>query len=98
MYPCDSVSCAAQSYVGASSKRPGDQDETFHLDIGHSMFLKARGDKLHNAPLTPGNGPTRILDLGTGTGIWVLDMAEYVSELEWLVSNFANNIWSQEIS
>lgn len=34
-----------------------------------------RGE-LHNAPL---ENPQEILDLGTGTGIWALDMAEYTS-------------------
>jgi ubiquinone/menaquinone biosynthesis C-methylase UbiE len=30
-------------------------------------------DELHLAPL---ENPQRILDLGTGTGIWAMDMAE----------------------
>lgn len=76
MYPCDSVRLcrtpAAREFVDI----PCEQDETFHLDIGHSLFLKARSDKLHSAPITTSDGQTRILDLGTGTGIWVLDMAE----------------------
>ena len=42
------------------------------------MFLKARAGKLHSAPINADDGQTRILDLGTGTGIWVLDMAEYI--------------------
>lgn len=29
--------------------------------------------KLHNAPL---KNPQRILDLGTGTGIWAIEMGE----------------------
>ena len=31
------------------------------------------GGQLHFAPLSQ---PKKILDIGTGTGIWVLDMAE----------------------
>lgn len=34
------------------------------------------GGELHNAPVT---SPQNILDLGTGTGIWSLDIAEYVT-------------------
>jgi ubiquinone/menaquinone biosynthesis C-methylase UbiE len=35
------------------------------------MLLKG---ELHKAPIT---NPQKILDLGTGTGIWALDIAEY---------------------
>lgn len=76
MYPCDAVRLHRTSALYESIDRPCEQDETFHLDIGHSLFLKARGDKLHSAPISTSDGQTRILDLGTGTGIWVLDMAE----------------------
>ena len=34
------------------------------------------GGELYNAPIT--SSPQNILDLGTGTGIWALDIAEYV--------------------
>lgn len=32
--------------------------------------------ELYNAPI---KNPQKILDLGTGTGIWAIDIAEYVS-------------------
>ena len=34
-------------------------------------------DKLHLAPIA--NNPQRILDLGTGTGIWAIDMGKSVT-------------------
>jgi SAM-dependent methyltransferase len=34
------------------------------------------GGELYNAPI---QSPQNILDLGTGTGIWALDIAEYVT-------------------
>jgi len=34
------------------------------------------GGELYNAPIK--KSPENILDLGTGTGIWALDIAEYV--------------------
>lgn len=37
------------------------------------MMLKG---ELYNAPI--GESPQNILDLGTGTGIWAMDIAEYV--------------------
>jgi ubiquinone/menaquinone biosynthesis C-methylase UbiE len=40
---------------------------------------------LHIRPLAPQSGPVHILDLGCGTGIWCLEMAEYVV---WLSVSF----------
>jgi len=45
------------------------------MDIYHKLFSVARRDLLHQAPVLQ-SGETRILDLGTGTGIWAIDMAE----------------------
>ncbi|KAF8460538.1 S-adenosyl-L-methionine-dependent methyltransferase [Kalaharituber pfeilii] len=44
------------------------------LDLTHKIFLLLLNGALHWAPI--GNDPKRILDIGTGTGIWVIDMAE----------------------
>lgn len=49
--------------------------ELERLDVFHQMFLVARGDKLYSAPIGHLQNP-RILDLGCGTGIWGIDMAE----------------------
>ena len=47
------------------------------MDIYHKLLLVARHDQLHRAPLSfPSTGDSRILDLGCGTGIWAMDMAE----------------------
>ena len=45
------------------------------MDIYHKLFLVARRDALHSAPIVTTHAP-RILDLGCGTGIWAIDMAE----------------------
>jgi len=58
---------------------PNDDSEQDRLDIFHKIFLVARNGELHRAPIsthTPGFGPLRILDLGTGTGIWAIEMAD----------------------
>jgi hypothetical protein len=46
------------------------------LDILHHVGLLLLKDKLHLAPI--GSNPQRILDIGTGTGIWAIDCGEYV--------------------
>lgn len=80
MYPCDEV-CRPFSFprVGCSCAvltRSVLQDEKDRMDIFHKLFLVARRDELHTAPFTPNYDGPRILDLGCGTGIWSIDMAE----------------------
>ncbi|KAI9830954.1 MAG: hypothetical protein M1826_004070 [Phylliscum demangeonii] len=53
---------------------PNDEKHNNHLDIAHHLFLKAMDNKLFYAPIGP--KPQRILDLGAGTGIWVLDVGD----------------------
>jgi hypothetical protein len=57
---------------------PCDELEQDRLDMCHQLFLHARKGKNHKAPICfhPSNPDVRILDLGTGTGIWAMDMAE----------------------
>jgi SAM-dependent methyltransferase len=69
---------------------PCDETEKDRLDVMHTMFLTARSDTLLNAPFEekPPSGPTgnrsRVLDLGCGTGIWLLAMAERYKNTELL--------------
>lgn len=51
------------------------QAEMDRMDLYHKFFQVARKEKLHSTPFTP-NYDLRILDLGAGTGIWAIDMAE----------------------
>ncbi|KAG0635876.1 S-adenosyl-L-methionine-dependent methyltransferase [Tuber brumale] len=52
---------------------PNDEDEQNRMDLQHHICLLALGGKLHAAPM---EDPRRILDLGTGTGIWAIDAAD----------------------
>lgn len=48
------------------------------MDIYHQLFLVAQKHKLHQTQLEANSEDVRILDLGTGTGIWAIDIAECV--------------------
>lgn len=53
---------------------PNDQAEQDRLDIIHHIYLMLYKGELHMAPINP--NPQMILDVGTGTGIWAIDVAE----------------------
>ncbi|KAI9710045.1 MAG: hypothetical protein M1812_007509 [Candelaria pacifica] len=53
---------------------PNDEPEIHRLNQQHHCFTLLKGGKLHLAPLP--STPLRILDIGTGTGIWCVQMAE----------------------
>lgn len=47
------------------------------MDLVHHIYRLMLGGKLHKAPIA--DDIHRVLDMGTGTGIWAMDFAEYVS-------------------
>ena len=53
---------------------PNDGREQNRLDMLHHAFLLALDDRLFLAPI--GENPSRILDVGAGTGIWTMDVAD----------------------
>lgn len=46
------------------------------MDIFHQFFSVARRGVLSSPEHMPNYDGHKILDLGTGTGIWAIDMAE----------------------
>ncbi|KAE9377506.1 UMTA methyltransferase [Stipitochalara longipes BDJ] len=53
---------------------PNDETEQNRDDMKHAMTLLLCANRLHFAPI--GDSPQNIIDLGTGTGIWAIDMAD----------------------
>jgi hypothetical protein len=54
---------------------PNDEEENDRLDIHHHIALLNLSGELYLAPI--GDHPERILDLGTGTGLWAMDMGKW---------------------
>jgi len=53
---------------------PNDDIEQNREDMKHAMMLELTNGRLFTAPI--GDNPLSILDLGTGTGIWAIDMGD----------------------
>ncbi|KAJ9615091.1 hypothetical protein H2200_001165 [Cladophialophora chaetospira] len=62
------------STVGADYPLPEDEIEQARSDLQHEMVRRTFNGKLYLAPIT--KEPHEILDLGTGTGIWAIEMAD----------------------
>ncbi|KAH8168858.1 methyltransferase domain-containing protein [Sarocladium implicatum] len=58
---------------------PNDEQQNEGMDLNHHTITLALDDKLYLAPL---ENPKKILDVGTGTGIWAIDMADEFPEAQ----------------
>jgi hypothetical protein len=52
---------------------PNDEVEKDRLDLQHELFKKTLG-KIFNSPIE--KGLHRVLDVGTGTGLWAIEFGE----------------------
>lgn len=53
---------------------PNDEEEQDRLDLLHHLFRLMLDGSLYASPIGP--NPQRVLDIGTGTGIWAIDFAD----------------------
>ncbi|KAM0813946.1 putative Methyltransferase domain-containing protein [Seiridium cardinale] len=59
---------------------PNDETEQNREDMLHAMMLEVTNGKLFYAPI--GEHPQKILDLGTGTGIWAIEAGDMFPSAE----------------
>ncbi|KAI9041879.1 class I SAM-dependent methyltransferase [Aspergillus affinis] len=52
---------------------PNDEQEQDRLDLSHHIYRMLLKGELGRAPI---KNPRRVLDIGTGTGIWAIDFAD----------------------
>ncbi|KAF5524263.1 Secondary metabolism regulator LAE1 [Colletotrichum aenigma] len=60
---------------------PNDNLEMERLNVSHNMVVRAIGDRLYLAPLEK-EKIHKILDVGTGTGIWAIEMGDFFPNAE----------------
>ncbi|TPX19138.1 uncharacterized protein E0L32_011211 [Thyridium curvatum] len=68
------------SYKYGRYPLPNDDAEQQREDIKHAMMLEVTDGKLYYAPIS--SDSQRILDVGTGTGIWAIEMADMMPSAE----------------
>ncbi|KAH7110441.1 S-adenosyl-L-methionine-dependent methyltransferase [Dactylonectria macrodidyma] len=62
---------------------PNDDEENERLDLEHNLCLLTLDNKLGlSPPNLPNSNVKRVLDLGTGTGIWAIDFGDEHPEAE----------------
>lgn len=67
------------SYREGTYYAPNDELYSNYETIVHHLWLLTLHDQLFLAPL---ESPERVLDIGTGTGLWAIDMADYFPDAE----------------
>ena len=63
------------------------------MDLLHHIYNLILDGEIHIAPI---KDPQRVLDIGTGTGIWAVDFAEYETKLSkssLLASFYSSTCW-----
>lgn len=75
------------AYREGSYLLPNDESENDRLDIHNHLMTLLLDGNLHMAPI--GKNPQRILDIGTGTGIWAIEMGDMYPSAEIIGVDFS---------
>ncbi|TDZ18988.1 Secondary metabolism regulator LAE1 [Colletotrichum orbiculare MAFF 240422] len=71
------------AYKDGKYNLPNDETENDRLDLQHNLFLMTFNNRLGNAPPNDKDAKVgRVLDVGTGTGIWACEFGEEHPEAE----------------
>ncbi|KAK3936812.1 S-adenosyl-L-methionine-dependent methyltransferase [Diplogelasinospora grovesii] len=73
-------------YSAGAYNFPNDEAEQDRLDMIHHVFWRTLSDRLFLAPIDPNKG-LRMLDIGTGTGIWPIHMGDLYPGAALIVGN-----------
>ncbi|KAF3351284.1 hypothetical protein VD0002_g8562 [Verticillium dahliae] len=73
------------AYQSGHYNFPNDEQEQDRLDMVHHVFFRLINDNLFLAPIDPTG--LRILDIGTGTGIWPIHLGDLYPGAELIVGN-----------
>ncbi|TEA19995.1 Secondary metabolism regulator LAE1 [Colletotrichum sidae] len=68
------------SYRHGRYPLPNDETEKSREDMKHAMMLELTNGKLFYSPI--GKSPGKIIDIGTGTGTWAIEVAEQFPEAD----------------
>lgn len=63
------------AYRAGAYNFPNDEREQERLDMIHHVYYRCLGDRLFLAPVDPDAG-LRVLDIGTGTGLWAIHLGD----------------------
>ncbi|KKZ65271.1 hypothetical protein EMCG_08878 [[Emmonsia] crescens] len=80
-----SLASSVKKYVYANGRRynsfrageyilPNDEDEQDRMDLTHHIYKLLLDGDIYCSPIKA--NPQRVLDIGTGTGIWAIDFAD----------------------
>ncbi|GKZ24620.1 hypothetical protein AbraIFM66951_012024 [Aspergillus brasiliensis] len=74
------------AYKEGSYKFPNDEREQNRLNMMHYVFKIAMGGQLFLAPVDV-EQPLRVLDIGTGTGLWAIEVGDLYPKIKLIQGN-----------
>ncbi|KAK4150241.1 S-adenosyl-L-methionine-dependent methyltransferase [Chaetomidium leptoderma] len=74
------------AYQAGKYNFPNDEREQDRLDMIHHVYYRCLNDRLFLAPVDP-NAGLRVLDVGTGTGLWAIHLGDDYPNAAEIVGN-----------